>query len=262
MPRVLLAVLAIALAGCGEGDRRGAAVDEVVVESRAVGRALTSLLVTPAGGGSGLDVLVLHGRTDDLDGPRGVLSDELFAALAALGERAPRVLVVNGGEASYFHDRRDGAWGRYVAEEARARLGGGPVALAGISMGGFGALHLAPRLRPCAVAALSPALWESAADTPAGAFDDAAGFARVGRPGRPAAPLLVEVGADDPFRAAVEAYGARVGVPARVRAGGHDEAFWRARVGDGLRFLVSACGGGPPSAASTGVDRTGLPSPG
>ncbi len=244
---LLAVVLLAAPAGCGDAapDRRGARVAEVTIDSAAVGRRLTSLLVTPRGGGSGLDLVLLHGRTDDLDGPRSLLSDELLAALAALGDRAPRLLLVNGGEASYFHDRRDGAWARYVLEEALPRLGRGPVAVGGISMGGFGALHLetrAPR-RFCAVGALSAALWERAGDTPPGAFDDAAGFARAGRPARPAAPLLLDVGTDDPFRPAVVAFGRRVGVPARVRPGGHDRAYWRAHVGEHLRFAAAACAG-------------------
>ena len=54
------------------------------------------------------------------------------------------------------------------------------VAIGGISMGGFGAYDLA-RLRPqrfCAVGGHSAALWLRGGDSAAGAFDDAADFAR------------------------------------------------------------------------------------
>src|SRR5262249_38572658 len=112
--------------------------------------------------------------------------DAMFAALARLGPRAPDVVFPYGGDDSYWHDRSDGAWGRYVVNEvigqAVRRLGADPhrVAIGGISMGGFGALNLA-RLDParfCAVGGHSAALWVSGGDSAPGAFDDASDFAR------------------------------------------------------------------------------------
>ena len=114
------------------------------------------------------------------------LTDAMFAALARLGAQAPDVVFPYGGPDSYWHDRADGAWGSYVMREviprAIARLHADPlrVAIGGISMGGFGALDLA-RLHPgrfCAAGGHSPALWVSGGESAAGAFDDAADFAR------------------------------------------------------------------------------------
>ena len=60
-------------------------------------------------------LVLLHGRGG---GPEGMISDELEDALVAAGDRAPGVLLPDGGEASYWHNRRDGAWARMVVREA------------------------------------------------------------------------------------------------------------------------------------------------
>ena len=62
--------------------------------------------------------------------------------------------------------------GRWGVDPAR-------IAIGGISMGGFGALHLAGREPFCAVGGHSPALWLSGGETPPGAFDDGDGFDRA-----------------------------------------------------------------------------------
>jgi S-formylglutathione hydrolase FrmB len=92
----------------------------------------------PAGGGKRPLLVFLHGRGLR---PGSLLSDEFFAGLQRLGERAPIV----------------------VARE----LGADPsrVAIGGISMGGYGAFDLAHRARAgrfCAVGGHSPAFWLSA----------------------------------------------------------------------------------------------------
>jgi S-formylglutathione hydrolase FrmB len=110
----------------------------------------------------------------------------LFDALHGLAGRAPDVLLTDGGNHSYWHDRSDGKWGTSVLREAipaallRSHANPNRVAIGGISMGGFGALDIA-RLDPrrfCAIGAHSAALWFHGADTPAGAFDDAQDFSR------------------------------------------------------------------------------------
>jgi hypothetical protein len=77
-------------------------------------------------------------------------------------------------------------------------------------MGGFRALDL-ERLTPgrfCAVGGHSAALWSRAGETAPGAFDDAADFARhdvIGSASRRSpydVPVWLDVGTDDPFRAA------------------------------------------------------------
>ncbi|HEY4281295.1 MAG TPA: hypothetical protein VGM91_23995 [Conexibacter sp.] len=130
--RRLLALAAVALAGVvvvlaarwierlvRGYDPRGADVEHVVVHSRLLHRDLRQTLVAPAGGSRGRPLLVfLHGREDGGDGEDSNLSDELFAALARLGRRAPAIAFLNGGTSSYWHDRAGVPWGRYVLDEA------------------------------------------------------------------------------------------------------------------------------------------------
>ena len=69
--------------------------------------------------------------------------------MRALGTEAPNILLPAGGNSSYWHNRRDGEWARYLLHEAIpeavAKTGADPkrVAIGGVSMGGFGALALA-----------------------------------------------------------------------------------------------------------------------
>ncbi len=247
----------------GGADQHGVEVIRFAIHSRLVHRVLPATAVIPAGAAPGPRSLVvfLHGK-----GPRGQeanLSDALFAALAALGPRAPVIVFPNGGEDSYWHDRAGGAWGAYVMREvipdAIRRFGVDPrrVAIGGISMGGFGALDLA-RLNPgrfCGVGAHSAALWTQGRDTAPGAFDDAGDFARhdvlaaVARTnpyrGR---PVWIDVGAADPFRpadaqlaAGLHRRGATVAF--HVWPGGHDSGYWRAHVGRYLGFYAAALAG-------------------
>ena len=48
---------------------------------------------------------------------RGMLSQSLFDALHDLGSRAPVVLLPDGGDHSYWHNRADGKWGSMVLQE-------------------------------------------------------------------------------------------------------------------------------------------------
>jgi poly(3-hydroxybutyrate) depolymerase len=242
-------------------DPRGASVTHAELRSRAVGgRDLQQTYVAPAGGGRGRPLLVfLHGRGED--GGDSNLSDELFVALRALGPRAPAIVFPDGGEASYWHDRADGSWGRYVLQEAIPaavrRLHADPrrIAIGGISMGGFGAFDLARR-RPgrfCAVGGHSTALWQSAGETAPGAFDDAEDFARHdliaaaradAGPWR-GVPLWLDGGERDSFRAAGDAFAAalRAGgadVQRHVWPGAHEASYWRRHIDDYLRFYADA----------------------
>ena len=242
-------------------DRHGARVIRFSIASRLVGQTLDEVAVVPRGAsGTGRPLLVVvHGK-----GVRSVensnLDSSMFAALAAQGSTAPDVVFPDGGEDSYWHNRRSGAWASYVLHEviprALALLHADPrrVAIGGISMGGFGALEIA-RLHPgrfCAVGGHSAAEWYAGADTPAGAFDDAQDFARHDTVHAAARsdlygriPVWIDVGTGDPFHAAdttlaqqLRAHGGNVSF--HVWPGGHDNTYTSAHWGAYLAFYSRA----------------------
>jgi S-formylglutathione hydrolase FrmB len=244
-------------------DRRGARVEHITIKSKAVGRPLGVSVVVPevtlprAQDQRGL-LVFLHGRGED---ERTFLVTQMFSALGRLGRRAPIVAFPYGGDHSYWHDRAGGAWGRYVTGEVipavASRFGANAnrVAIGGVSMGGFGVYDLA-RLHPgrfCAVGGHSPALWESAGLTAAGAFDNAADFARHdviaaarARP-RPfkTQPVWLDAGSRDPFRPGHAAFAralrsARAGLTRVTWPGGHDQAYWDSHWNTYLRFYATA----------------------
>ena len=244
-----LGLLVVLLAGgCGGGGD----MERLPVDSDLLGQTLEQGVYDPGEAGRPLLVL-LHGRGSD---PLDVWTLGLRAGLEQLGSRAPAVLIVDGGDHSYYHDRRDGRWGEYVIREAipaalrQLRADPKRIAIGGISMGGFGALDLA-RLHPsrfCAVGGHSPALWRTGGETPAGAFDDAEDFARhdlFGDPARGRAPVWIDVGTDDPFLDAARGYAQllqRHGrqVTLHVTAGGHDRVYWKRHLDEYLRFYADA----------------------
>ncbi|HZT93636.1 MAG TPA: alpha/beta hydrolase-fold protein [Gaiellaceae bacterium] len=235
------------LASCG-GDpayhsTRGARLVRFTLHSRLTHRDLHEVLVVPPHHGPWLLVL-LHGKGGT---PAQFLSKPFFDTLASLGGRAPEVLLLDGGDDSYWHDRADGAWGSMVLREAipagERRTHPRRVAIGGISMGGYGALLLGSRQRSfCAVGVQSPALWLSPGETAPGAFDDAQDYYRndVFRL-KPPHPLWIDLGASDPFYRATLAYARRAGVHAHVSPGGHAATFWDAHTPAFLRFFARAC---------------------
>jgi len=117
-------------------------------------------------------------------------------------------------------------------------------------MGGFGALDLArlARSRFGAVGAHSAALWFSGGETPAGAFDDAADFARhdlirfAGQRKLIHAPIWIDVGRDEPFARAdttlaseLRAHGVKVTF--QLVNGGH--GGWAGRMPGYLRWYAA-----------------------
>jgi enterochelin esterase-like enzyme len=227
----------------------GAKLTRFTLASRDVGRDLHEILVVPPRHGRTLLVL-LHGRGT---GPSSWLSQPFFDALRARGPRAPDVLLLDGGDHSYWHDRAGGKWGTMVLREAipvaLARTHARRVAIGGISMGGFGALDLAARepSRFCAVGAHSAAVWRRSAETPAGAFDDARDFARhdlIAAARRRAlfgSRVWLDVGSGDPFRRADAALARALRsqdelVTFHVWPGSHDDRYWRRHVAAYLRF--------------------------
>jgi len=240
-------VVVLAVAGCGDGPRyhstHGARLVHFTLRSKLTHRDLREVLVVPHPHGQWLLVL-LHGKGG---GTSQFLSQPFFGTLAALGRRAPDVLLLDGGEDSYWHDRSNGAWGSMVLHEAipvgLARTHAQRVGIGGISMGGYGALLLGSRRRSfCAVGVQSPALWLEPSETAPGAFDNAQDYERndVFKL-RPPRPLWIDLGASDPFRDAALAYARRSGVTAHVWPGAHDIAFWDAHTPALLRFFARAC---------------------
>jgi S-formylglutathione hydrolase FrmB len=183
--------------------------------------------------------VLLHGATGS---PQGLLQPQLLAALQALGPRAPVVLLPDGGDHSYWHDRRGGRVGSETLA-AIARLHFRRVAIGGISMGGYGALLLGRQRHVCAIGAHSPALWRRFADTSPGAFDDAADFRAndVFAARSYAAPVWVDVGRDDGFRPADVAFARRVHAELHVWPGSHNWSYWGAHLRDYLEFYAAAC---------------------
>jgi S-formylglutathione hydrolase FrmB len=241
-------------------NAHGAQVMRYTIESRLTHSSLPQVAIVPPGAAHGRRPLLvfLHGKGSD--GEDSNLNDEMYSALAGLGSRAPDVVFPDGGEDSYWHDRSSGDWGRYVIGEvipqALRRLHADPrrVAIGGISMGGFGAFDIA-RLDParfCAVGGHSAALWASAGETAPGAFDDAEDFARhdviaAARRTNPYArkPLWLDVGSEDPFRAADTTLAHELrrkgdAVQLHVWPGGHEGGYWRNHWRAYLRFYADA----------------------
>jgi len=248
--------LALRGGGSDPAPTHGAETETLEIESNAVGQMLDTSLVVPAGGGEDRPLLVfLHGRGNDEDSY--LEYESLFTALEDLGERAPVIAFPYGGEGSYWHDRDDGDWGTYVLREViptaleESGADRGRIAIGGISMGGYGALHLAAASpeRFCAAGGHSPALWEEAGLSAPGAFDDAGDFdandvidaAATGAYGD--LPLWIDAGDEDPFipgdqamAAALEA--ADADVTYSTSPGGHDGDYWEAHFPQYLRFYA------------------------
>ena len=253
----VLVVLAATATGAGARPAAGPVrVQPFTFHSRLLARDLREILLLPAGGSRRRQLLVLlHGYTQ----PTAENGDWMLPALGALGKRAPVVLLVDDGDlTSWWHDRASGKWGSYVLQEvipaALKRTAADPdrVAIGGISMGGFGALDLA-RLAPgrfCAVGAHSPAVLTAQYLSSAGAFDDAADFARHDLLSLASAkrlyriPLYLDVGradgllyTDTAFADAARAHGTKITF--RLVPGGH--SGWAARMPAYLRWYASAC---------------------
>jgi len=243
-------------------DEHGARVVQMNVRSEAVRRSLGVNVVVPAKTrprGERPLLVFLHGRGGSDETFTG--NEAVYEGLAKLGHKAPMVAFPDGGDHSYWHDRRNGGWGRYVMREVIPkvvkRFGTDPrlVAIGGISMGGFGAYDLA-LLHPnrfCAVGGHSPALWFEDGETAPGAFDSAADYERndvVGMVrGDPEAfdgmRVWNDYGDADPFRVYDEGFVGhlRAGgadLSAHSWRGGHDGDYWNRHWAAYLRFYANS----------------------
>lgn len=242
--------------GGGTGGRGGRDLETRLVSGRlrsryAAGGTTAYRLAVPTGTVSGL-VIALPGRG----------ADERSMTVLRLPELAARhslAVASVGGDAGYWHPRRDGSdLGRVVADALvplaleRAGLPGRTrIALLGWSMGGFGALWLGRHLgrsRVRAVAAESAAVWLHPGDTPAGAFDDAADFTAHDpirhAEGLRGIPVRLDCGTSDPFVRSNRALAqrlrtAKVAVTATFDAGGHSNDYWGRKAPAQLRWIAS-----------------------
>lgn len=230
--------------------------------SSARGREVTWGWSTPPGEDpEGLPVLLaLHGRGADARAAFTQLGmHEFLAAHVAAGGRPLAVVSVDGGE-TYWHPRASGddppamLAGELWPLLARTGFDLSRWAVAGWSMGGFGALLLAReaaagRFAPggalSAAAAGSPALFASAGATSAGSFDGPDDWRTHGdlvtAPGTGSVALSVSCGRDDPFREQTERYRAACATPPEggIGDGAHTTGYWRSLVPAWLRFAAA-----------------------
>ncbi|WP_329585557.1 esterase family protein [Kitasatospora sp. NBC_01250] len=228
------------------------------VRSAARSREVTLVTMLPPGSaaGPGLPVCVmLHGRGNDARGMVALGTPQFLAAAVKGGVPPFAVVALDGGDATYWHQRSPGDGDdpqAMLSEELpgwlQARGLSAPRAAMGISMGGSGSLQYAiGRTRSGhdldAVALLSPAVFRSWADArPIGGYADEADW-------RAHEPLLrldrmrvgtlgVWCGQEDPFCPAAR----DVARQARARQAGfpdgeHTDGFWRRVLPDAVSLL-------------------------
>jgi len=239
---VLIAVALVvgALAGCSSPapvNTQGARVMHLTIDSRLVHGTMPLTLVTPAGGGAHRPLLVfLHGLHSQGYDNNSQLTDQMFAALRALGPRAPDIAFPYGDD-SYWVNGASGAWSSYVLDEvipkALTVLHADPrrVAIGGISMGGLGAYAIAS-LDPgrfCAVGGTSAAIYPG----PLGALGNPKAYGH--------AKLWLDVGAQDPsFVATDQQLANALHIYLHVWPGGHDFNYWNAHWSAYLGFYAHA----------------------
>jgi S-formylglutathione hydrolase FrmB len=128
----------------------------------------------------------------------------------------------------------------------------GKIAIGGISMGGYGALHIASLdpARFCAVGGHAAALWTEPGLSAPGAFDDAEDYTAnvvfaAARAGRYATlHVWIDGGASDPFheadRAFVDLLRAKdVDVSYHVWPGAHTHDYWARHMASYLTFYAA-----------------------
>lgn len=212
-------------------------------------------------------VVALYGK----EGDQNSVFDGAQLPDAAAYVGAPLAIAsANAGPDSYWHRRADGTDAHAMLVEEfvpmlRRRLGPLPLALYGYSMGGFGALLAAERGHAASsangpaggvttgnmfkgVAASSPALWETYAQTAPGAYDDAANFADndvfTQVPALRSLDCRLDCGTLDPFFAATKALSGLMAWPhdaVFTPGAAHTMSFWRWSAPGQMRFLARAC---------------------
>jgi enterochelin esterase-like enzyme len=214
-------------------------------------------LSPPGVSAAGLGVAVgLHGAGSNAR----EFASQVSPAMTAARTTKLAVVTVDGGD-TYWHRRADGddPVGMITHEVlpilAIAGYATTRIAVAGVSMGGYGALLLAEQLalgQPAvtAVAALSPAIFGSYADAIAASrnsFDSPGDFARhdvmAGITALRGMPAWIGCGNEDPFEAQAALLRTRLAANGREPAGGilagcHDDAFWARNLPTALMFMA------------------------
>jgi len=205
-------------------------------------------------------VVALHALGGDHTWAIDLGIDRFLAAAVADGVPPFAVVTVDGGT-GYWHPHDGEDAGAMVVDDLLPAVAGADIsspslafdrlALLGWSMGGYGALRLAPLFSPAqvrAVAAASPAIWSDPDEASTSGFADAAeyeGYSVLGHQADLAGiDVRIDCGKGDPFLRSVEDYvdGFDGSVTAIFDAGGHDEGYWRRVLPGQLRFLGNALG--------------------
>jgi enterochelin esterase-like enzyme len=196
-------------------------------------------------------IICLHGRNGNRR--RAFDSIHLHDVAAAAGQSFA-IVGVDGGAASYWHQRADGTDARRMVIDELIpvideRVGSTVQrAIVGWSMGGYGALLIAetePTLFRAVVAA-SPALWERSDDAAPGAFDSPADFAshNVFTDIAALRPLAVRIdcGSSDGFVRAARRFADQLPSPnlGTFSRGYHDAAYWRSIAPGQLSTIADA----------------------
>jgi S-formylglutathione hydrolase FrmB len=213
----------------------------------------------PPGYADGADLpvcLALHGYGSDAMAGLGAGDYPRFIAGAVRDGAAPFALAAPDGGDGYWHPHADDDPLGMLVEEFLPLLGSrglrtDRVAVAGWSMGGYGALlcGLAYRDRFRMIVASSPAIFHSYADARhvnAGAYDSPHEWARYDVSARAkefvGLPVRIAIGAADPFAPAVRALRDRL--PDRsvvqIATGCHDNRFWAYAAPAQVRAISSA----------------------
>jgi pimeloyl-ACP methyl ester carboxylesterase len=211
------------------------------------------------GPGSALPLVVmLHGFGANHTNALSEMTPAQAVALKVDGHSlAPMAMVTVDGGGGYWNPHPDDDPVAMVIEELIPRcqalgLGRAPqrIGMMGISMGGYGALHLAeshPRL-VAAVAVISPAIWTSYSEAHganAGAFSSASTFQAGDVIAHADAlvdtPTRVASGDDDPFHPGVEAF-ARTAPPrvlVEFSRGCHTDPYFTSQEPPSMSFLAN-----------------------
>ncbi len=196
----------------------------------------------------------LHGRGDRASTVVDELKVPNFLSQAIEGGVTPFVVVAIDGGERYWHRRSDGDDPEaMVVDELPLMLQQQGIvaerwAIAGWSMGGYGALLMAERHpKFTAVAASSPAVWFRSGDTRSGAFDSVDDFASydvlASRKSLPAA-VRIDRGIEDPFASTAAVMLNKIpGVHGAMVQGAHTMRFWRSALPAQLAFLGRVLGG-------------------